>query len=109
MHDKPSRSASASNTASTLLDSGEPLVVRPRDACRLLSVGNTRLYELIGAGELDSYRDGRGRRITVESIRRYIDRRLAASGTSSPEASASTPPRRRGRPPKARTAEGTAP
>ena len=78
----------------------EPLVVRPRDACRLLSIGNTRLYEMIGAGELESYRDGRGRRITVESIRRYIARRLAASGASDTETcAAARRPRRRGRAP----------
>jgi excisionase family DNA binding protein len=54
----------------------EPLVLRPRDACRLLSVGNTRLYELLSAGELESYLDGRSRKITVESIHRYVLRHL---------------------------------
>jgi len=39
----------------------EPLVVSPRQACKLLSVGNTRLYQLIAAGELETYRDGRMR------------------------------------------------
>ena len=51
----------------------EPLVVTPREACRLLSIGNTRLYELIGAGELESYLDGRARRVTMASIRARID------------------------------------
>jgi hypothetical protein len=37
------------------------LVVSPRAARRLLDTGNTRLYELLAAGELDSYRDGRSR------------------------------------------------
>jgi excisionase family DNA binding protein len=73
----------------------EPLVVRPRDACRLLAVGNTRLYELIGAGELETYLDGRARRITMDSIRRYIARRL---GTTNP--APTEQPRRRGRPRK---------
>ena len=59
--------------------SPEPLVVKPRDARQLLAVGNTYLYELIAAGELDSFRDGRSRKITVDSIRRYIARRLAAN------------------------------
>jgi excisionase family DNA binding protein len=53
-------------------------VVKPRDARQLLAVGNTYLYELIAAGELDSFRDGRARKITLDSIRRYIARRLAA-------------------------------
>lgn len=47
----------------------EPLVVNPRDACRLLGCGLTRLYELIDAGEVESFRDGRSRRVTVQSIK----------------------------------------
>jgi hypothetical protein len=38
--------------------------------------GQTRLYELIAAGELDSFLDGRSRKITVESIYRYVRQRL---------------------------------
>lgn len=59
----------------------EPLVVKPKVAWRMLGCGNTRGYELIAAGELESYRDGRSRKITVASINRYIERRLAASGS----------------------------
>jgi hypothetical protein len=55
-----------------------PLVVSPRRARHLLDVGNTRLYELLAANELDSFLDGRSRKITVESIHRYISRRLTA-------------------------------
>ena len=54
----------------------DALIVKPRTACRLLSVGNTRLYELINTGQLDSFLDGRSRKITVASIERYISRRL---------------------------------
>jgi excisionase family DNA binding protein len=57
----------------------EPLAVAPKQACRLLGVGNTRLYQLIAAGELESYRDGRSRRITMSSIRARIARLLAVS------------------------------
>src|SRR5437667_218861 len=46
----------------------ERLVVTPREACQMLSVGLTRLYELLHDNELDSYRDGGSRRITVASI-----------------------------------------
>lgn len=54
-----------------------PLVVKPRVAWKMLSCSNTRGYELLAAGELQSFRDGRSRKITVESIRRYISRRLS--------------------------------
>ena len=59
----------------------EPLAVKPRVAWKLLGCGNTYGYELIAAGELESYTDGRSRKITVESIKRYIARRLAASNS----------------------------
>lgn len=55
----------------------EPLAVTPRQACILLGIGTTRLYELIGKRELESYLDGRARRITLESIRRRVARLLA--------------------------------
>jgi len=55
----------------------ERLLVRPRRACHLLDCGTTRLYELIAEGELESFLDGRSRKIVVESIRRYIAKRLS--------------------------------
>jgi hypothetical protein len=55
---------------------GAPLVVKPKAAWKLLACSNTRGYELIAAGELDSFLDGRSRKITVASIHRYIQRRL---------------------------------
>ena len=59
----------------------EPLVVKPKVAWRMLGCGNTRGYELIAAGELESYKDGRSRKITIESIKRYVARQLAASNS----------------------------
>jgi excisionase family DNA binding protein len=53
-----------------------PLVVAPREACRMLSIGLTRLYELLHQGDLESYRDGGSRRITVASIQAYVSRQL---------------------------------
>jgi hypothetical protein len=81
---------------STGLGDDERLVVSPRRARHMLDCGNTRLYELLATGELDSFLDGRSRKITVNSIHRYIARRLArtAAANTAPQ------PRRRGRPPK---------
>jgi excisionase family DNA binding protein len=61
------------------LDGVEPLVVTPREACALLNIGNTRLYRLISEKQLDSYREGRARRIPMASIKSYIARCLAES------------------------------
>jgi excisionase family DNA binding protein len=75
----------------------EPFAVSPRQACLLLGIGNTRLYQLIGNGELETYLDGRSRRITMESIRCRITQLLAAAGAT---CATSPHPRKRGRPPK---------
>jgi excisionase family DNA binding protein len=61
----------------------EPLLVKPAEAGRLLGCGRTRIYELINAGEIDSFSDGRSRKITVASIRAYVARRLAADSATS--------------------------
>jgi excisionase family DNA binding protein len=66
------------------------LVVKPATAWRMLGCSNTYGYALLAAGKLDSFRDGRARKITVASIHRYIARRLAESAGK----------RGRGRPPK---------
>jgi hypothetical protein len=67
---------------STGLTKDGPLVVSPRRARHMLDTGNTHLYELLTAGELDSFLDGRSRKITVDSIYRYISRRLAMSSAA---------------------------
>jgi hypothetical protein len=59
----------------------QPLLVKPKAACVLLGCGITRLYELLAAGELESFLDGRSRKITVGSIENYIARRLAANSS----------------------------
>jgi excisionase family DNA binding protein len=61
---------------STGLADDEPLVVRPKVACRLLSVGETQLYELIASKELESYKDGAARKITMHSIRARVEKQL---------------------------------
>ena len=61
---------------STGLGDDQPLVVRPKTARRLLSVGETRLYEMIASGELESFRDGGARKITTRSIYAYIERNI---------------------------------
>jgi hypothetical protein len=45
----------------------------------MLDCGNTRLYELIAARELETFKDGKSRKITVASLKAYIARRIEAS------------------------------
>ena len=79
------------------------LVVKPKVAWKMLACSNTRGFELIAAGQLESFRDGRSRKITVASIHRFIARRLAAER----EATAPQTRRRRGRPRKHLAGGGT--
>jgi hypothetical protein len=64
----------------------EPLLVRPKTAWRMLGCGNTRGYELLAAGELASFTDGKSRKIVVSSIHDYIARQIVAEPTKKSEA-----------------------
>jgi len=51
--------------------SDAPIWVRPAEACRLLGIGMTRLYELLNDGTLESRSLGRARlirRIDIERL-----------------------------------------
>ena len=65
----------------------------PRQTGQLLNIGQTRVWHLIGSGELESYWEGRSRKITMRSIRARHERQLAAAVT----AQADLQPPRRGR------------
>lgn len=54
-----------------------PLIVKPAMARKLLSCSEKRLYQLLNAGLLASFKDGRSRKITTESIKAYIAKKLA--------------------------------
>lgn len=53
------------------------LVVKPSAAMAMLACSRTRLYELVNTKQLESFRDGSSRKITVSSIRAYIARHLS--------------------------------
>jgi hypothetical protein len=53
-----------------------PLVVKPKVAWKMLACSNTRGYQLLATGELQSFKDGKSRKILVASIEDYIKRRL---------------------------------
>jgi excisionase family DNA binding protein len=42
------------------------------EAAKLLSISRSRLYELIHAGEIQSIKFGRSRRITAEQLRQFL-------------------------------------
>jgi hypothetical protein len=55
-------------------DETEPLIVRPKTAMRMLACGETRFYELVASGEIESFKDGGSRKVLVRSIHAYIER-----------------------------------
>jgi hypothetical protein len=74
-------------------EASEALVVKPKAAWKMLACGNTRGYALLAAGELESFLDGRSRKITVESIRDYIARRRGKPGAYTPARSPPAAPK----------------
>ncbi|WP_338688292.1 helix-turn-helix domain-containing protein [Bradyrhizobium sp. 26S5] len=49
-----------------------PRLLKPRQVMAMISVGNTKLYDLINQGRLDVLKDGASTYITPESVDRYI-------------------------------------
>ena len=75
------RKSGSHQSETTTAGGVEPLLVKPRVAWQLLGCSNTRGYELLRDGELESFRDGKSRKILVKSIHAYIERQLAAVAT----------------------------
>jgi excisionase family DNA binding protein len=55
----------------------EPLALSPRGTAISLNCSIDRVYQLIRAGELDAYKDGRSTKITMASIKARQARLLA--------------------------------
>ena len=82
---------------STGIGHQEAIAVAPREAGRLLSLCLTEVYERMRSGELESYRDGRARRIPMAAIHAYVARRRAASADGWQQIVPRPPRRKRGR------------
>ena len=53
----------------------EPLAYSVKEACRVSSIGRTRLYQLIAEGRLEARKIGRRTIIPAESLRALIEGR----------------------------------
>ncbi len=51
---------------------GDPLLLTPEEAAKLLSVGRTTVYALIKAGDLRPVHIGRSCRISRAELERYV-------------------------------------
>ena len=52
-----------------------PITVRIDQAGRMIGISRTKLYELIGAGEVETIKLGRATLVIVESLRALVQRR----------------------------------
>nr|WP_139139185.1 helix-turn-helix domain-containing protein [Sphingobium phenoxybenzoativorans] len=52
----------------------EPITVRIPDACRIIGIGRSKLYELIAEGQVDVIKLGAVTLIPVASLKALIDR-----------------------------------
>ena len=51
----------------------ERLLLTPEDAADLLSIGRSKLYELIGDGQLSSVRIGASRRVPMSALVEFVE------------------------------------
>ena len=50
----------------------EKLLLKPEEAAEMLSIGRSKVYELIGTGELASVRIGTSRRVLADALVEFV-------------------------------------
>lgn len=50
------------------------LLLTPEQAAERLGIGRSKVYELIGTGELESVKIGRLRRVPVDALTTFVER-----------------------------------
>lgn len=64
-----------------------PLLLRVEEAARLLGLGRSKVFEMLGAGELPAVRIGRAVRISRAALERWVrERSSEPNGNDAPEA-----------------------
>ncbi len=58
----------------------QPLLLTPVEAARRLSIARSSLYELLLTGEIVSIKIGRSRRIPLDALTDFIDRKRGEQG-----------------------------
>ncbi len=59
-------------TTGQLEDAMDKLLLTPEDAARALSIGRSKVYELLRGGQLDSVLIGASRRIPTEGLVAFV-------------------------------------
>jgi excisionase family DNA binding protein len=58
------------------------LLYKPEVAAAKLTIGRSKLFELIAAGQIETVQIGRSRRIPAQALEAYVDRLRAQSTTA---------------------------
>jgi excisionase family DNA binding protein len=57
----------------------EPRITDVDGGCKRANICKDKFYELLHTGEIESYLDGRSRKVVLASVDAYIDRQIAES------------------------------
>lgn len=64
----------------------DQIAVKCSTAARMLDCGATKIYELEKSGDLVTIKIGADKRITVESIKHFVQRQIASAGDANTKA-----------------------
>ncbi len=62
------------------MDNSAPLLLTPAQAAERLSIARSSLYSLLLTGEIVSLKIGRSRRVPLDALAAYIDRKVREQG-----------------------------
>lgn len=62
------------------MENSVPLLLTPSEAAKRLSLARSTLYQLLLVGEVESIKIGRSRRIPIDALTDFIDRKRAEQG-----------------------------
>ncbi len=57
-----------------------PVLITPREAAAALSIGETKVYELLATGALQSITIGSARRIPIAALESFVEREMQRQG-----------------------------
>ncbi len=52
----------------------EPLLYKPEQGAEIIGIGRSKIFELIAAGQIETVRIGRSRRIPRQALEDYVER-----------------------------------
>jgi hypothetical protein len=69
-------SVTATEAPVQIIVDGGPIVATVNETMIMLKISRATLYQLLNSGQLQSFREGKARKILCRSIETYVERRL---------------------------------